>query len=134
MTTYQIVSGMDTLVEVIDKQGSSGKKNTEKPTDPLEVLDMLQEYIMKVSHQKPTQFSHLHRRVRSTLEQLMATANLRKAAFPQASLAFGTMGKSVVFFVKIMLCVCRISFFCFFFSNLCTCFTNLWRILWCFKL
>ncbi|KAK3786167.1 hypothetical protein RRG08_026883 [Elysia crispata] len=86
------LEGMDTFLEILEKLTTKGSKKSQKYADPFKIIDMLEEYIVKVTHQRPADFIHLHKGIRQTLEQLMATANLRKVAFPRATFSFGTMG------------------------------------------
>ena len=107
-------SGMDTFLEILEKLTTKGSKKSQKYADPFKIIDMLEEYIVKVTHQRPADFIHLHKGIRQTLEQLMATANLRKVAFPRATFSFGTMGEST----ETMLCFVKIQKTMFIFQGM----------------
>ncbi|RUS74407.1 hypothetical protein EGW08_017825, partial [Elysia chlorotica] len=86
------LEGMDDFLELLEKQSNGHSKESPKYDDPLKIIDMLEEYIVKVTNQKPAEFIYLQEGIRSAFQRLMATANLKKAAFPRATLCFGTMG------------------------------------------
>ncbi|GFO19574.1 apolipoprotein b-100 [Plakobranchus ocellatus] len=90
--------GMDTLKEVLEKEYLWGSYKTLKSTDLKKILDILQEYIKKVTREKPTRFSYLRRSIWSAIEEITAVVNLKKATFPRMAVSISTLGYEFGFF------------------------------------